>query len=226
MSTLFHTLSILARYEDDGTYTLILDAPDHLPIELGSGFLSVVDCQKAIVATLTEPAVGNDLKELVDDLAPKVQELLDVQAQHDENQQTIMARLAEIEERLRSPLNPRPAPPRAPSALRIDSQRPNQANVAKASPTTLRRAAVQVPREDPDDPESSRRRGSAGNWDETNDEIIRPKKGGPIAPPTPGHPVAAPPTDRNAHSYEGQTPVDGFVPHQPMGGVTRGPGSK
>lgn len=232
MSTGAHADDVIllaARHEEDGTYTLILDPgpnSETLPTVLGSGFHTIADCVQAIYATLTEPAVGQDVKDLVDDLAPKVQELLDVQAAHDETQGELAARLATVEEWMRAVQAgtlPRPAPPRA----TYQEREPETPAVPRGpSPTTLRRPMMApANRRVVIDP----RLITQQDLDTPEDLYTTPRKGHPIATPTPHAPAAVSPPDKNAHQYEGQAPEferGTMIPHIPVGGVTRGPGSR
>lgn len=95
---------LVARPEDDGTWTLILDAPasETLPTELGMGFKSIDEIKTAIVQSLTAPAIAEDRVSSIEEVVPTVNQLVDASNAQDQAIGQLAGRISQLEDQLES----------------------------------------------------------------------------------------------------------------------------
>lgn len=188
----------------------------------------------ALTDLLSVPDRLQEFKDAMEDLGPKVNEIMDVQNVHDENSELLDRRLAQAESKIgaiekRGMVPTRPIIPAAarPMVAPARTERGPYRVGQGGQPRQPIRRAPAPPGEYEDEPVDF----AVGDTVDLDQPVERqpPARARRIPNPTPGHPAAVPPPDRNAIAYEGQAPEfsRGTVqPHVPVGGVTRGPGSQ
>lgn len=201
-------LAFFARKEQNGTYTLCLDAAESkgLPVEIGAGFETPDAIIAALTSALTSPAVAEDRMAAVEEYAPALNAAIDSVNEQGEAMQGLNDRLRELEawrtelERQNQGYRPptRPAIPRVGGGAR------------QPAPSLRRPLAPVYPENDVDEP-----------YQESDPEVL------PVRPPAGRSP-------RASRSIVGPSSLDDprpdfnrgeFKPHQPVGRVGRGPNS-
>src|SRR6266851_6013410 len=204
-------IMFLARPEEDGTLTLILDATgtETLPVELGRGFVSADQIVQAIVDSLTAPAVAEDRILAIEESVQPVNQLIDLINEHDQiaddhsrRLEVLEAVVSQLQAQAPAPVYVRPAIPRIGGGSSAGS------SIITAPRSDLRRASEPRPFSSPV---------TAGPAARPQRAMTRGLPGLPPAPPRPPNVPETPPVESFSRGN--------FNPHQPVGGVGRGPGS-
>jgi len=204
-------IMLVAHGEADGTLTLVLQATgtgETAPLILGSGFRSIEDVTQAVMQALVAPAVAEDRLQVLEEAASRVNQLID--AVNDlvtqvADQKVRIEYLEQMTGRAGIPLT-RPMIPRL-------GERPQQPYVQPEQPPRGQyhdmrntwEGAIESPQQPPQQPPQQ----------------AQPP---PRRPAAPRHPSQEPRPVVN----EGPRPDfsrGSFQPHQPVGRVSRGPGS-
>ncbi len=198
-------IMFLARPEEDGTLTLILDATgtETLPVELGRGFVSADQMVQAIVDSLTAPAVAEDRILAIEESVQPVNQLIDLINEHDQIADDHSRRL-EVLEAVVSQLQAQ-----APAIPRIGGGSSAGSSIITAPRSDLRRASEPRPFSSPV---------TAGPAARPQSPVTTPTR--QRLPPVPPRPPNVPESPAVESFSRGN-----FNPHQPVGGVGRGPGS-
>jgi hypothetical protein len=205
---------LIARPEHDGTFTLVLDAPgtDTLPTELGGGYTSIDDIKTAVFLALTSPAVAEDRMQLVEEAAGRVNQLIDTV-------NDLLGRVDALEDQVSRMAAPAPMPGRT-LIPRLGQAQPQRPQPPLRGQYHDQRRAWDDQQEQFDDRQAPRQ--------------PAPPYAQPAAQPAARQPPRPPP--RASQQPQGPRPEvsEGprpsfnrgeFVPHQPVGRVSRGPGT-
>ncbi len=204
-------IMLIARPEHDGTLTLVLDAPgtDTLPTELGGGYTSIEDIKTAVFLSLTSPAIAEDRMQILEEAVGRVNELID--AAND-----LVAQVSELKQR-----------------VEYLEQMSGRAGIPLTRPMIPRlgeRAGQKG--QTPPVPLRGQYHDMRNQWDERfpYEEMpsAQPRRTEPSgAPRMPPRPPQAPQGPRPDVSEGARPNFDrgSFVPHQPVGRVSRGPGT-
>lgn len=198
-------VALFARLEQDQTYTLILDDPagDALPIEMAQGFVSIADILTVVRDALTAPAVTEDRMVVLEEAVQPVQQLIDVTNEHDQTLAGMETRMQWLEATVADLANRGGMlAPAAPGRIQPAGRR-TQPQDLRGRPTMMMPAAASATR-------------AAGHV-----PIQSPIPQPPPLPRAQQGPSRRPAMDIPRPSFERGT----FQPHQPVGRVSRGPGS-
>ncbi|PYQ25658.1 MAG: hypothetical protein DMF56_27065 [Acidobacteria bacterium] len=203
-------IMLVAHGEADGTLTLVLQATgtgETVPLVLGSGFRSIEDVTQAVMQALVAPAVAEDRLQVVEEAASRVNQLIDAVNELTSQVADQKVRIEYLEQmtgRAGIPLT-RPLIPRL-------GERPRQ------------------PYAQPEQPPRGQYHDLRNAWDGAMEpaapaqQAPQPAQPPSRKPPAPRQPSQEPRPVVN----EGPRPDfsrGSFQPHQPVGRVSRGPGS-